>query len=120
MGGFDALVGISATQRDQFVKQGMTRPDLDPEWAALSPLILRVGATILRPHIECHLGKALLGRAAASALGRRTSPTSCATANSAMRPPALLLCLALSSPASSWEPLPPRPRLVAMTLTPRR
>jgi AcrR family transcriptional regulator len=54
---FDGLVGISAAQRDQFAEQGMTRPDLDPDWAALNPLILRVGALILRPHIERYLGK---------------------------------------------------------------
>jgi TetR/AcrR family transcriptional regulator, regulator of cefoperazone and chloramphenicol sensitivity len=54
---FDGLVAISAAQRDQFVAQGMTRPDLDPDWAALNPLILRIGAVILRPHIERYLGK---------------------------------------------------------------
>jgi TetR/AcrR family transcriptional regulator, regulator of cefoperazone and chloramphenicol sensitivity len=46
---FEGLIGISATQRDQFIDAGMTRPDLDRDWAALNPLILRVGAIILRP-----------------------------------------------------------------------
>lgn len=54
---FDGLVGISATQRDHFHEQGMLRPDLDPLWAALNPLILRVGAFMLRPHLERHLGE---------------------------------------------------------------
>jgi AcrR family transcriptional regulator len=54
---FDGLVGISAAQRDQFAQQGMTRPDLDPDWAALNPLILRIGAIILRPYIERYLGE---------------------------------------------------------------
>lgn len=54
---FDGLVGISAAQRDQFTQHGLTRPDLDPDWAVLNPLILRVGAFILRPYIERHLGK---------------------------------------------------------------
>jgi hypothetical protein len=57
---FEGLIGISATQRDQFIEAGMTRPDLDRDWAALNPLILRVGAIILRPHIERYLKEALL------------------------------------------------------------
>jgi AcrR family transcriptional regulator len=54
---FDGLVRISAAQRDQFVQRGMTRSDLDPDWAALNPLILRVGAIILHPYIERYLGE---------------------------------------------------------------
>jgi TetR/AcrR family transcriptional regulator, regulator of cefoperazone and chloramphenicol sensitivity len=54
---FEGLLGISAAQRDQFAQQGMARPDLDPDWAALNPLILRVGAIILRPYIERCLGE---------------------------------------------------------------
>ncbi|OBJ05258.1 TetR family transcriptional regulator [Mycobacterium alsense] len=56
---FDGLIGISTAQRDHFAEHGLTRPDLDPEWAVLNPLILRVGALILRPHIERYLGKPL-------------------------------------------------------------
>ncbi len=52
---FDGILGISTAQRDEFVRQGNTRPDLDPDWAALNPLILRVGAIILHPYIELHL-----------------------------------------------------------------
>ncbi|HYR13091.1 MAG TPA: hypothetical protein VEQ67_02585, partial [Mycobacterium sp.] len=37
--------------------QHLTREDLDPQWAALNPLILRIGAIILRPHIERYLGE---------------------------------------------------------------
>ncbi len=54
---FAGILGISTDQRDHFVRQGKTRPDLDPDWAALNPLILRVGAIILHPYIELHLGK---------------------------------------------------------------
>jgi TetR/AcrR family transcriptional regulator, regulator of cefoperazone and chloramphenicol sensitivity len=54
---FEGLLGISAAQRDQFARQGMVRPDLDWDWAALNPLILRVGAIILRPYIERYLGE---------------------------------------------------------------
>jgi TetR/AcrR family transcriptional regulator, regulator of cefoperazone and chloramphenicol sensitivity len=52
---FTGLVGISAGQGDQFV--GNVRPDLDPDWAVLNPLILRIGAIILHPYIELYLGK---------------------------------------------------------------
>ncbi|WP_445167313.1 TetR/AcrR family transcriptional regulator [Mycolicibacterium sp. Dal123E01] len=54
---FDGLVGISTAQRDHFSERGSLRDDLDPLWAVLNPLILRVGAFILRPHIERHLGQ---------------------------------------------------------------
>jgi AcrR family transcriptional regulator len=54
---FDGLVGISAAQGDRFIQQGMTRPDLDLAWGVLNPLILRVGAIILRPYIERYLGE---------------------------------------------------------------
>jgi AcrR family transcriptional regulator len=54
---FDGLLGISEVQRDHFAEQQLTREDLDPQWAALNPLILRIGAIILRPHIERYLGE---------------------------------------------------------------
>jgi AcrR family transcriptional regulator len=54
---FNGLVGISAGQGDQFMEQGTLRPDLDPDWGVLNPLILRVGAIILHPYIELYLGE---------------------------------------------------------------
>ncbi|OBA71885.1 TetR family transcriptional regulator [Mycobacterium sp. 1554424.7] len=54
---FNGLIGISTGQRDQFVAQGTARPDLDPDWALLNPIILRVGAIILHPYIELFLGE---------------------------------------------------------------
>lgn len=54
---FDGLVGISLAQGDHFREQGLIRDGLDPLWSVLNPLILRVGAFILRPHIERHLGE---------------------------------------------------------------
>jgi AcrR family transcriptional regulator len=54
---FDGLLRVSIQQRDEFTQQQLIRPDLDPDWAALNPLILRIGAIILRPHIERHLGE---------------------------------------------------------------
>lgn len=52
---FDGLVGISTAQGRQLSGLEQARPDLDPVWAALNPLMLRLGAIILRPHIERHL-----------------------------------------------------------------
>lgn len=52
---FDGLLQISAAQGEKLTEAGVARPDLDPIWGALNPLILRVGAMILRPHIERHL-----------------------------------------------------------------
>jgi len=52
---FDGLVGISRAQGDQLIERHQARPDLDPVWAALNPLILRLGAIILRTHIERHI-----------------------------------------------------------------
>ncbi len=54
---FDGLVTISTAQGDHFREQGLIRENLDPLWAVLNPLILRVGAFILRPHIERQLGE---------------------------------------------------------------
>lgn len=52
---FTGLLGISTAQRDEFSRRNNIQPDLDPDWAALNPLILRVGAIILHPYIELHL-----------------------------------------------------------------
>lgn len=54
---FTGLVGISAGQGEQFGQQGKLRGDLDPDWGALNPLILRIGAIILHPYIELYLGE---------------------------------------------------------------
>ncbi|MGK2866742.1 MAG: TetR/AcrR family transcriptional regulator [Mycobacterium sp.] len=59
---FDGLLQISVVQGEMFAEAGLTRADLDPVWGALNPLILRVGAMILRPHIERHLPEALVSR----------------------------------------------------------
>lgn len=54
---FAGLLGISTAQREHFVAQGNIHPDLDPDWAAINAVILRVGAIILHPYIELHLGE---------------------------------------------------------------
>jgi AcrR family transcriptional regulator len=56
---FDGLYGISAAQRDHFAEQHLARPDLDPIWAALNPLLLRFSAVIFRTHIERYLPEPL-------------------------------------------------------------
>ncbi|MCV7138387.1 MULTISPECIES: TetR/AcrR family transcriptional regulator [Mycolicibacterium] len=56
---FDGLLQISARQRDNFAEAGLTRPDLDPDWAALNPLMLRLGPIMLRSHIARHIEGAL-------------------------------------------------------------
>jgi AcrR family transcriptional regulator len=56
---FDGLLRISAAQGDKFDEHGLVRPELDLLWATINPLILRVGAIILRKHIERHLPEPL-------------------------------------------------------------
>jgi hypothetical protein len=52
---FDALVGISRAQERLLTERNQVDPDLDPVWVALNPLMLRLGAVILRVHIERHI-----------------------------------------------------------------
>ncbi len=52
---FDGLLQISVAQGEGFAEHGLVRPDLDLVWGAINPLILRVGAMILRNHIERHI-----------------------------------------------------------------
>ncbi|AKS30824.1 TetR/AcrR family transcriptional regulator [Mycolicibacterium goodii] len=56
---FDGLLKISVRQRDNFAEAGLTRPDLDHDWAALNPLMLRLGPIMLRAHIARHIEGAL-------------------------------------------------------------
>lgn len=52
---FDGLLRISTEQGDKYIEHGLVRPDLDLLWGVINPLILRVGATMLRHHIERHI-----------------------------------------------------------------
>ncbi|GAS89079.1 TetR/AcrR family transcriptional regulator [Mycolicibacterium brisbanense] len=52
---FDGLLKISVRQRDTFTAAGLTRDDIDPDWAALNPLMLRLGPILLRSHIARHI-----------------------------------------------------------------
>ncbi|MGY4710884.1 TetR/AcrR family transcriptional regulator [Mycolicibacterium sp. CBM1] len=60
---FDGLVRISQAQGDLFQAQGSIRDGLDPLWVVLNPLILRMGALLLRPHVERYLGESLFTKA---------------------------------------------------------
>ncbi|MGK2854511.1 MAG: TetR/AcrR family transcriptional regulator [Microbacteriaceae bacterium] len=52
---FDGLLQISTEQGEKYAEHGLLRSDLDLLWGTINPLILRVGATILRSHIERHI-----------------------------------------------------------------
>ncbi|SEH71072.1 DNA-binding transcriptional regulator, AcrR family [Mycolicibacterium rutilum] len=52
---FDSLAAIGADRWRRRAEQGLTRPDLDPIWGTLNPLVLALGAWILRAHIQRHL-----------------------------------------------------------------
>lgn len=52
---FDGLVKISATQGETFTARGLARPDLDPVWSVLNPVLVRIAASVLRRHVERHI-----------------------------------------------------------------
>ncbi|MGU3499419.1 TetR/AcrR family transcriptional regulator [Mycobacterium sp. C31M] len=52
---FDGLLRISVEQGEKYSEHGLVRPDLDLLWGTINPLILRVGAMMLRNHIERHI-----------------------------------------------------------------
>ncbi|MEB3980194.1 helix-turn-helix domain containing protein [Mycobacterium sp. 663a-19] len=56
---FDLLFDIGRSQWDFLRDQGSLRPDLNPTWGALNPLILVLGTLILRSHIERQLPEPL-------------------------------------------------------------
>lgn len=56
---FDSLAAIGAERWRVRAEQGLTRPDLDPIWGTLNPLVLALGAWVLRAHIERHLPEPL-------------------------------------------------------------
>jgi AcrR family transcriptional regulator len=56
---FDVLFDIGKSQWDYLQAQGSLRPDLNPTWGALNPLVLVLGTLILRSHIERKLPESL-------------------------------------------------------------
>lgn len=52
---FDALVAMGDARWERRAEHGLLRPDLDRTWAALNPLLLVLGAIILRSHLDRHL-----------------------------------------------------------------
>lgn len=57
---FDGLFHVSEAQLVMYVDSGKARSDLDPIWGVLNPLMIRMGAFIMRPHIERHPGTTFL------------------------------------------------------------
>ena len=56
---FDELVEIGEERWKARGQHGLTRPDLDPIWGVLNPLVLALGTWVLRAHIERHLPEPL-------------------------------------------------------------
>jgi AcrR family transcriptional regulator len=56
---FDLLLDIGRSQWDFLRGQGSLRPDLNPTWGALNPLILVLGTLMLRSHINRQLPEPL-------------------------------------------------------------
>jgi AcrR family transcriptional regulator len=56
---FDSLAALGAERWKTRAEQGLTRPDLDPVWGMLNPLILALGTWVLRAHVERHLPEPL-------------------------------------------------------------
>lgn len=56
---FDLLLDIGRYQWDYLRDQGSLRPDLNPTWGALNPLILVLGTLMLRSHISRQLPEPL-------------------------------------------------------------
>jgi AcrR family transcriptional regulator len=56
---FDSLASLGEARWKTRQEQGVARPDLDPAWGVLNPLVLALGAWVLRSHIERHLPEPL-------------------------------------------------------------
>lgn len=52
---FDMLAEMGVKRWHDRAELGLTRLDLDPTWSVLNPLILALGAWVLRAHIDRHL-----------------------------------------------------------------
>jgi AcrR family transcriptional regulator len=56
---FDTLVAVAGGHWAQLQEQGLARPDLDPIWMTLNPLVLVLGMFILRSQLSRHLPESL-------------------------------------------------------------
>jgi AcrR family transcriptional regulator len=56
---FDTLVGVAGGHWAELQEQGLAKPDLDPIWMTLNPLVLVLGMFILRTQLGRHLPEAL-------------------------------------------------------------
>ncbi|WP_156687560.1 TetR/AcrR family transcriptional regulator [Mycobacterium sp. Marseille-P9652] len=56
---FDTLVAVAGGHWAQLQEQGLAKPDLDPVWMTLNPLVLVLGMFILRAQLNRHLPEPL-------------------------------------------------------------
>jgi AcrR family transcriptional regulator len=59
---FDTLVAVAGGHWDHLKEQGLAKPDLDPIWMTLNPLVLVLGMFILRSQLSRHLPESLTTR----------------------------------------------------------
>lgn len=59
---FDTLVAVAGGHWDLLQQQGLAKPDLDPIWMTLNPLVLVLGTFILRTQLTRHLPEPLTTR----------------------------------------------------------
>jgi hypothetical protein len=54
---FDAFLAIARHQWEQLAAEGMLRPDVDREWAAMQAIVLILGSALFEGAINRHLPK---------------------------------------------------------------
>jgi len=57
---FDALVAMGDARWEQRAQQGLVTEGLDRRWATLNPLLLVLGALLMRTHLDRHLPEPFL------------------------------------------------------------
>jgi AcrR family transcriptional regulator len=60
---FDTLVEVAGRHWNHLQEQGLVKPDLDPIWMSLNPLVLVLGMFLLRSQVSRHLPEALIAPA---------------------------------------------------------
>lgn len=56
---FDRLAAMGQQRWTQYAEHGVARPGVDVTWAALNPLLLCLGAVMMRSHVDRHLPQPL-------------------------------------------------------------
>jgi hypothetical protein len=57
---FDTLTRLCLDQLSELDRQGMLRPGLDIEWAALHTVLINLGTVVLEPGVSRQLGRSFL------------------------------------------------------------